>query len=82
MELPQAEPAYRVREIATMLSVDDSTVYRWIEKGALRAYRFEDTIRIAPEDFEAFKNRSRIKPVRNLDSAVDDCKCPHAAVAS
>jgi excisionase family DNA binding protein len=58
-------PAYRVREIAVLLSVDVSTVYRWIEKGSLTAYRFEDSIRVAPEDFDAFKRGSVIRPARN-----------------
>jgi excisionase family DNA binding protein len=66
---PVPEPAYRVREIAVMLSVAESTVYRWIEKGALPAYRFEDSIRVAAEDFEAFKKRSAIRPARKLTSA-------------
>lgn len=65
---PATRPAYKVREIATLLSVDDSTVYRWIEKGALPAYRFEDSIRVAPEDFDAFKRNSVIKPPRTLSS--------------
>ena len=55
-------PAYRVREIAVLLSVDVSTVYRWIEKGSLTAYRFEDSIRVDPADFEAFKRGSVIQP--------------------
>lgn len=74
---PAITPAYRVREIAVLLSVDDSTVYRWIEKGALPAYRFEDSIRVAPEDFEAFRRNSIIKPARKLPSATADlpAKC-------
>lgn len=64
-----APSAYRVREIATILAVDASTVYRWISKGLLRAYRFEDTIRIAPEDFEAFRRRSVIRPAEDLEPA-------------
>jgi excisionase family DNA binding protein len=72
VDLPVTEPAYRVREIAVMLSVDDSTVYRWIEKGMLAAYRFEDSIRVAPEDFEAFKKRSLIKSPAVVVSVAND----------
>lgn len=66
---PAMTPAYRVREIAVLLSVNDSTVYRWIEKGTLPAYKFEDSIRVAPEDFEEFRRNSIIKPARKLPSA-------------
>lgn len=64
-----AAPAFRVREIATILAVDDSTVYRWIAKGLLRAYKFEDTIRVAREDFDAFRRRSVIRPLGDLEAA-------------
>jgi excisionase family DNA binding protein len=71
---PSEPPAsYRVREIADELKVDDSTVYRWIEKGRLRAYRFEDggSIRVPAEEFEAFKRRGlmRSRPCpRSMDA--------------
>lgn len=68
-EETSAPSAYRVREIATILAVDASTVYRWISKGLLTAYRFDDTIRIAREDFEAFRRRSIIRPAGDLEPA-------------
>lgn len=67
-ESARATSWYRVREIAGIFNVDDSTVYRWISKGSLRAHRFEDTIRVAPEDFEAFRRRSVIRPVGDLEA--------------
>jgi excisionase family DNA binding protein len=47
----------RVREIATDLGVDDSTVYRWIANGKLPAHRFGDSIRVDPEKLEEFKRQ-------------------------
>lgn len=62
---PEAPAFYKVREIADIVGVDDSTVYRWIDRGVLHAYKFEDSVRVAAEDFEAYKRRCRIQPVRN-----------------
>lgn len=69
--------SYRVREIAEKLKVDESTVYRWIEKGRLRAYRFEDggSIRVPADEFEAFKRRGLMRGTRT-------CPATNAEVAS
>ncbi len=71
---PATRPAYRVREIASLLSVRPSTVYRWIGKGSLRAHRFEDSIRVDPEDFEAFKRGSVIDPAAQKSPPVSCCR--------
>lgn len=46
-------------EIATRLGVSRRTVLRWVQEGALPAYRIGGIIRVRPEDFEAFLERSR-----------------------
>ena len=59
----QEASAYRVREVAADLKVDQSTVYRWIKTGALGSYRLQGSIRVPAAELAAFKRRSFIRPV-------------------
>lgn len=62
-EQREAPESYRVAEIAKALKVAESTVYRWIYKGALPAMRLGEgrAIRVSAEDFEAFKRRGLMR---------------------
>jgi excisionase family DNA binding protein len=44
----------RVREVAEQLGVCNATVYRLVESGALPHVRIVNSIRIRPDDLEAF----------------------------
>lgn len=46
------------QQLASRLSLDRKTVYRAIERGDLRAYRFGRALRIAPHDVEDWLERS------------------------
>lgn len=66
-ETREAPLSYRVREIAAELKVAPSTVYRWIEHGALGAMRLGgggQSIRVPADEFEAFKRRGLMRAVR------------------
>jgi len=46
---------YRVREVADLLAVDVSTVYRWIDRGAIRCSRLGPrSIRIGVDELRRF----------------------------
>jgi excisionase family DNA binding protein len=67
---PEPEPAdlppYTVPEAATQLKVDQSTLYRAIQKGRLGAYSVGSggrAIRIPAAELEAFKARNLIRQV-------------------
>lgn len=51
------EESYTVTEYAEMKDVNRATVYRWIEKGELRAEKVSDVLRVFPEitNADAFK---------------------------
>lgn len=56
----EREKPYRVAEVARLLDVHRATVYRDIEAGRCEAYRIGEgsgALRIAVEDFEAYKTR-------------------------
>lgn len=46
------------KEIAQRLSLDRKTIYRAIDRGELRAFRFGTAIRISPEDMQDWIERS------------------------
>lgn len=46
-------------QIAQRLSLDRKTIYRAIDRGDLKAYRFGTAIRVAPSSLEDWLERSR-----------------------
>ena len=53
---------YSTRQIAKMLDLKTITIRRWIDKGALQAYKLGKELRIKKEDFEKFLRERRINP--------------------
>ena len=51
-----------VEEVAKRLSVSEMTIYRWISKGKLKAYKMgRNLMRIKEEDLERFLEGRKIK---------------------
>jgi excisionase family DNA binding protein len=53
----EGTPVYRARDVATMVDVDVSTIYRAIRSGELRAYRVGKLLRIPASAIEAYLTR-------------------------
>jgi putative molybdopterin biosynthesis protein len=51
---------YTASQIAEKLQVNIMTIYRYIEKGKLNAYKFGKEFRISLEDFEKFLNSNKV----------------------
>ena len=47
------------KEVAKQLNVSSAFIYKLIKAGTLPAVRIGTTVRIAPEDFQKFLERSR-----------------------
>jgi excisionase family DNA binding protein len=54
------EVYYTPGDVAAYLDVPVNTVYVWIWSGRLSAYKFGGRYKIAVNDFEAFKAKSRV----------------------
>ncbi len=52
------ETIFTPEEVAEKLKASRRTVYRWIEKGELKAFKAGKLVRIAREDLESFLGRS------------------------
>lgn len=53
----------KLSTIAAELNVDRSTVYKWIERGLIKSTQLPTgTIRIAQEDYQAFKSMKNVSP--------------------
>ena len=50
----------KTSQIAKELEVHVETVLRWIKAGKLTGYRFGQAYKVRIEDWEEFKNRSRV----------------------
>lgn len=50
------------REAAERVGVTQRTLYRFIDKGQLPAYKFGRVIRVKVSDIDAFIERNRIQP--------------------
>jgi excisionase family DNA binding protein len=51
-----------VSEVAKSLRVTRQAVYRWLEDGDLRGYKFGRVVRIPQSDFDRFLAESEIQP--------------------
>lgn len=56
------EEFYSTRQIAKMLDLKTITIRRWIDKGALQAYKLGKELRIKKVDFDLFLKERRVKP--------------------
>ena len=52
---------YTAKELADKLRVNVMTIYRYIDKGKLKAYKFGKEFRIDKEVFDKFLNKAKIK---------------------
>jgi excisionase family DNA binding protein len=53
----EGTPVYRARDVAAMLDVDVSTIYRAIRTGELTAYRVGKLLRIPASAIDAYLQR-------------------------
>jgi len=53
----EGTPIYRARDVATMVDVDVSTIYRAIRSGQLTAYRVGKLLRIPAPAIDAYLKR-------------------------
>lgn len=64
---PEDEPLLMSDEVAAWARVGVSTVYRWVESGALEAVRFDRAIRFERPTVRAFiANRRTKKPALQI----------------
>jgi excisionase family DNA binding protein len=50
------------KEVAVLLGLSRSAVYRLIEDGELPAYKVRGRLRVEPGEVRAFKQRNRVRP--------------------
>ena len=56
----EGTPVYRAREVAMMVDVDVSTIYRAIRSGELNAYRVGKLLRIPASAIDAYLKRPAV----------------------
>lgn len=66
---------FTVKEVAASLKVSEWSIYREIERGALRAMRIGKAIRISPEQLEAYKAGQNNQPAPNVVGRVVEAAC-------
>ncbi|MBI4086444.1 helix-turn-helix domain-containing protein [Candidatus Kaiserbacteria bacterium] len=52
---------YTAQELADKLSLNVMTIYRYIDRGTLKAYKIGKEFRIEKDEFEKFLNKAKIK---------------------
>ena len=52
---------YTAQELAEMLSLNVMTIYRYIDKGKLKAYKLSKEFRIEKSEFKRFMNKAKTK---------------------
>ena len=52
---------YTAQELADKLRVNVMTIYRYIDKGKLKAYKLGKEFRIDKDEFDSFLRKSKIK---------------------
>jgi excisionase family DNA binding protein len=52
------------KQVAAVLGLSRSAVYRLIEDGELRAYKVRGRLRVEPAEVRALKERNRVSPRR------------------
>jgi excisionase family DNA binding protein len=69
----EGTPLYRARDVAAMVDVDVSTIYRAIRTGELTAYRVGKLLRIPATAIDAYLHKQPAAPavVTNHDSGVE-----------
>jgi excisionase family DNA binding protein len=56
---PKTKPYYTARELADALSVNIMTIYRYINKKRLKAYKIGKEFRIEKAEFERFMKNAK-----------------------
>ncbi len=69
----EGTPLYRARDVAAMVDVDVSTIYRAIRTGELTAYRVGKLLRIPATAIDAYLHKRPAAPaaVTNRDLGVE-----------
>ena len=57
----KTKPYYTARELADALSVNIMTIYRYINKKRLNAYKIGKEFRIEKAEFDRFMKKAKIK---------------------
>ena len=52
---------YTTQQVAEKLQVNVMTIYRYIEAGKIKAYKFDKEFRISAEDFDKFLKDNKLK---------------------
>ena len=76
----EGTPLYRARDVAAMVDVDVSTIYRAIRTGELNAYRVGKLLRIPASAIDAYLHKqpaTASTAVTDQDSVVEP-NFPHA----
>lgn len=58
---PKHKPYYTARELADALAVNIMTIYRYINKKRLKAYKIGKEFRIEKAEFDRFMQKAKIK---------------------
>ena len=74
--LPSVDEWISTTQAVKILDVTPSTLYRLIDDGKLRAYRFGRVIRIRKRDLEAFVESSSVERRKGTYQRSDDSREP------
>jgi len=56
------EKFYTPKEVAEMLEVTERAVFKWLNEGKMKGYKFGGSWKIKKEDFDEFVQRSSNQP--------------------
>jgi excisionase family DNA binding protein len=56
---------YTAKELAEKLRVNIMTIYRYIDKGKLKAYKMSKEFRIDKKEFDSFLNKAKTNGKQN-----------------
>ncbi|MEX0324050.1 MAG: helix-turn-helix domain-containing protein [Puniceicoccaceae bacterium] len=54
-----------VPEAARLYSFSERIIWRWISEGAVAHHRIGRSVRLSPEDVDAFVAKHRVEPINN-----------------
>lgn len=67
------------KEVAGILGLSRSAVYRLIEDGELQAYKVRGRLRIEPQEVHALKQRNRVQPRSRPALTYEPARFPRAS---
>ena len=67
LDLARGERLLKADEVAKILNISKTKVYRLIQQGQIRAIRIHPLVRVIPADLKEYAKRSHIACLKDLD---------------